>query len=87
MTVTPRRRFGLVGLLSVALLAAAASPAAAAGPAVPSLSWHACNSDQSLAQCATVRVPLDYDAPSGATTSLALARVPATDANHAARSL
>ena len=79
MTVVTLRRLGLMGLLSVAVNAAAASPAAAADPAVASIKWQACGSDYPAAQCATVKVPLDYDAPSRATTSVALARVPATD--------
>ncbi|HEX8630960.1 MAG TPA: alpha/beta fold hydrolase, partial [Catenuloplanes sp.] len=42
----------------------------------PKLSWKTCFS---YAQCATVRVPLDYDDPTGATTSLAVLRVKARD--------
>jgi pimeloyl-ACP methyl ester carboxylesterase len=80
--VTTLRRLGLMGLLSLAFLAAAASSSAAAGPAVPSIDWQSCGGDHPTAECATVPVPLDYDQPSGATTPLALARVPATDAKH-----
>jgi len=80
--VTTVRRLGVMGLLSIAFVAAAASPSAAAGPAVPSIDWQPCGGDFPKAECATVEVPLDYDQPSRATTSLALARVPATDAKH-----
>jgi pimeloyl-ACP methyl ester carboxylesterase len=82
IAVTTLRRLGLMGLLSVAFVAAAASPAAAAEPAVPSIDWQACGSDYPKAECATAEAPLDYDQPSRATTPLALARVPATDAKH-----
>ena len=81
-TVSTRRRLGLTGALWLACVAMAASPAAATGPAVPSIDWQACGSDQPTAECATVDVPLDYDEPSGASTPLALARIPATDAEH-----
>ena len=40
----------------------------------PKIRWYNC---YEWAQCATVRVPLDYDRPYGATTSLALLRVKA----------
>jgi pimeloyl-ACP methyl ester carboxylesterase len=73
---TRRRRFGLVGLLSVAAVATGPSPAAATDPVIR---WATCGGDHPGAQCATVRVPLDYDAPSRAATSLALARISATD--------
>lgn len=82
ITVMTLRRLGLMGLLSLAFVATAASPAVAADPTVPSIDWQACGSDYPKAECATVEVPLDYDEPSGATTPLALARFPATDAEH-----
>ena len=82
ITIPTLRRLGLMGLLSVAFVAAAVSPSAAADPAVPSIDWLSCGSDYPKAECATVEVPLDYDQPSRATTPLALARVPATDAEH-----
>jgi pimeloyl-ACP methyl ester carboxylesterase len=40
----------------------------------PTISWYKC---YSWAQCATVKVPLDYDRPKGPTTKLALLRVKA----------
>ncbi len=66
IAVSTLRRLGLMGLLSVAVFAAAASPSAAAGPAVPSIGWQSCGSDFPKAECATVTVPLDYDQPSRA---------------------
>jgi pimeloyl-ACP methyl ester carboxylesterase len=42
----------------------------------PKLAWYKC---YDWAQCATARVPLDYDQPNGKTTELALLRVKATN--------
>ncbi len=42
----------------------------------PKLDWYSCFD---YAECATVRLPLDYDKPKGATTELALLRVKAKD--------
>jgi pimeloyl-ACP methyl ester carboxylesterase len=65
------------GLLATPMAAAAptATPAATAA-AVPSLHWTDCGDGF---QCATARVPLDYDRPRGAKISLALIRLPAGD--------
>jgi pimeloyl-ACP methyl ester carboxylesterase len=52
------------------------TPAAVAAPPVPELHWSDCGEGF---QCATARVPLDYDHPRGPTISLALARLPASD--------
>jgi pimeloyl-ACP methyl ester carboxylesterase len=52
-----------------------ATAAAPTGPAVPELRWSSC---YQRFQCATVRVPLDYDRPRGALISLALIRLPAS---------
>jgi pimeloyl-ACP methyl ester carboxylesterase len=46
---------------------------------VPELDWQPCGEGFPGYECATATVPLDYDHPHGATTSLALARYPATD--------
>ena len=47
---------------------------------VPTLNWTPCAEfPGSGIECTTAKVPLDYDNPSGATTELVLARVPATD--------
>ena len=70
----------LAGFL-LAGVAAAPSPAAAAPPrkgvdavATPKLNWYRC---YDYAECATVRLPLDYDQPRGATTEIAVLRVKA----------
>jgi pimeloyl-ACP methyl ester carboxylesterase len=79
---------GLTGTL-LAGAAVVPAPAAPAAPAdvtsrqeaervdrvpTPDLQWYACYGS---AQCATVRLPLDYDEPDGATTEIALLRVKA----------
>ncbi len=73
-----------LGLLNVP--SATAQPAAAPVPAqvvapVPTLEWTRCEYlPRSL--CATAEVPLDYDDPTGPTTLIDLAKVPALDASH-----
>jgi pimeloyl-ACP methyl ester carboxylesterase len=67
---------GLLASLLAAPTAAAAPPDSAGGPAVPRLRWAPCGDGL---ECATARVPLDYDRPSGATITLALIRLPASD--------
>ncbi|SDT02026.1 TAP-like protein [Microlunatus soli] len=47
----------------------------------PRLNWYPCN-DYDGAQCATVKLPLDYDKPNGAKVELALLKMPATDPDH-----
>jgi pimeloyl-ACP methyl ester carboxylesterase len=72
----------ITAALAGALVAAAAAvPATAAGhrsgvDAVPTpkLGWYKC---YDYAECATVRLPLDYDNPRGATTEIAVLRVKA----------
>jgi pimeloyl-ACP methyl ester carboxylesterase len=77
-----------------------APPAAVAGPAstrtgslearrvdavpTPKLGWYSC---YGWAQCATAKVPLDYDRPTGKQISLALLRVKARDQRHRIGSL
>jgi len=69
-----------VGLLAVALSAGAVRPPAAA--AAP-LAWKPCaDRAQRGYQCATLRVPLDYDEPDGRTIRLAVIRREATDPGH-----
>jgi pimeloyl-ACP methyl ester carboxylesterase len=63
------------GLLAMPTAAAAPTRTAAAA-AVPTLDWTDCGDGF---QCATARVPLDYDHPHGAKISLALIRLPAGD--------
>jgi pimeloyl-ACP methyl ester carboxylesterase len=80
-----RKLGAMVGVAVLALLAqlAPAVPATAA-PATSSIAWKACRDGF---QCATVRVPLDYDTPGGTTISLALIRLPAGDPNRRIGSL
>jgi pimeloyl-ACP methyl ester carboxylesterase len=61
-----------------------ASTAAGGSPPVPTIAWTPCDDGF---ECAQVPVPLDYDAPRGATISLALVRLPATDQAHRIGSL
>lgn len=63
-------------VLSISLTQAA--NADGGGPRVPDLDWLPCP-DFPEAECATARVPLDYDNPQGPRTSIALARIPASD--------
>jgi hypothetical protein len=70
---------GLLGSLLAAPAATAGStltPSAPADPPVPRLRWKDCGEGL---DCTTARVPLDYDRPHGATSSLALIRLPASD--------
>lgn len=65
--------------MKAALLLAVAGAAGAVGAAeVPALEWRACTARPAF-ECATARVPLDYDRPDGPTTRIALARVRASD--------
>jgi pimeloyl-ACP methyl ester carboxylesterase len=68
----------LVASVAVALVGCAVS-AAAAVAAAPSVGWSKCFAKIGVFECGTVQVPLDYDAPNGATISIALVRLPATD--------
>src|SRR5262245_51384533 len=82
MTHLPRLAVGLVAGVLAGSVAAAPAAATPAGPAVPTIGWHDCGAAHPGFECATVAVPLDYDQPRGATTTLALARKPATDPAH-----
>jgi pimeloyl-ACP methyl ester carboxylesterase len=55
------------------------APGQAAATGKPPLTWTPCFSDVGPFECATASVPLDYDRPRGATISIALTRLPATD--------
>ena len=54
---------------------------------MPVLNWAPCGGDFPGAECATALVPLDYDHPTGPTTEIALARIPAADPAHKIGSL
>src|SRR5690349_21028896 len=72
---------GAAALLASGVPAVAAPTAASTTAAVPQLAWASCGDDPALAafECATATVPTDHDEPDGATTTLALTRLPATD--------
>ena len=82
MRISVTRRWSLAVALAALLVAWLGGPAAAAGggsaPRVPTIDWQPCGDDFPGLECATVDVPLDYDAPRGRQTEIALARVPAT---------
>jgi pimeloyl-ACP methyl ester carboxylesterase len=79
-------------------IAATPGPAAAAAPdrtsrtekqrvdavPTPKLGWYKC---YETAECATTRLPLDYDKPKGATTEIAVLRIKAKDQKHKIGSL
>jgi pimeloyl-ACP methyl ester carboxylesterase len=72
------------GVRALAVLVAAivvcSGLAAGAAVAAPSrVAWSPCHAKLGPFQCGTVQVPLDYDRPDGATISIALVRLPATD--------
>ena len=66
-------------LAAAAALMITGTPAVQADPGVPRINWQACGPEHPGFDCAQVKVPLDYDNPRGATTTVALARKPATD--------
>lgn len=67
-------------LISSAMIGAAPQAGAAAPEvAVPRLAWSSCGPGLEDFDCATVEVPTDYDRPRGATTTIALTRLPAGD--------
>jgi pimeloyl-ACP methyl ester carboxylesterase len=76
------------GAVTVAQPNPAAARAAAQVAAVPTpkLAWKPCAGKPKY-RCARVRVPLDYDAPTGATVSLSVVRRPADDPGHRLGSL
>ena len=65
-----------LAVLAVACVFAWPAHASAAQIGGRGIEWQPCNEQF---QCATVRVPLDYDRPRSGTIALALARLPATD--------
>ncbi|MQA06764.1 MAG: alpha/beta fold hydrolase [Streptosporangiales bacterium] len=79
---------GVVAVVSGLGMLAATAGQAVAAPAdqprqvvapVPELDWRGCGEGLAGFQCAVAEVPTDYDRPHGATTSIALTRLPATD--------
>ena len=70
-------RFVLASVAIACAVAGAAAGGAAAGPG--KIAWSKCYAGMGPFECGTVQVPLDYGQPDGATISLALVRLPATD--------
>jgi pimeloyl-ACP methyl ester carboxylesterase len=70
----------LVCVVAVLVTATAALPSPAQAIAQPAIAWEPCAlPEMPTRECAKLAVPLDYDEPDGATITLAVARVPATD--------
>jgi pimeloyl-ACP methyl ester carboxylesterase len=94
------RRLITAGIAGVMVTGMLAAPAAAGTPAMskssvaerarvdrvatPKPGWYKC---YDTAECATVRLPLDYDQPKGPTTEIAVLRVKAKDQKHKIGSL
>ncbi len=75
-------------LVCAALLCVCAGAAAGTAAAAPGkIAWSKCYAKQGPVECGTVQVPLDYDDANGATISLAVIRLPATDPAHRIGSL
>ena len=74
----------IAAVLAAAVLVVPTTAAAVPATAVPKINWGSCGNDPKLAafQCASVEVPTDYDYPRGATTTIALTRLPASDPAH-----
>jgi len=72
-------RFTVLAAAAALMITGTPAVQASGGPAVPKIDWAACGAEHPGFECASVKVPLDYDDPRGATTSIALARKPATD--------
>ncbi|GIF10191.1 alpha/beta hydrolase [Actinoplanes teichomyceticus] len=93
-----RSRLVVAGIAGIALVAGSSVAAEAASPArtskieskrvdsvpTPKLGWYKC---YEIAECATVKLPLDYDKPKGAKTEIAVLRVKAKDQKHKIGSL
>lgn len=80
-----RLRVVLAVLALLCIFAGTTAGGAGAGPG--KISWSKCYADQGPFECGSVQVPLDYDEPNGATISLAVIRLPATDPAHRIGSL
>ena len=66
----------VLGVLAALCLLACPAQASAAQTRERGIEWQPCNE---RFQCATVRVPLDYDRPRSGKIAIALARLPASD--------
>ena len=74
-----RRAMRAAVSLAVVLVVALIAPGQAAATGTTRLDWTPCFTDVGPFECATRPVPLDYDRSTGATISIALTRLPATD--------
>ena len=83
MTWALRIRRGAAAL-AVSFAALAALGAGTAHASAGKIGWGKCHGQF---QCGTLQVPLDYSKPNGATISLAVVRLPATDRAHRIGSL
>jgi hypothetical protein len=72
------RSASVVSLAAVLLVVAGAQASADPAQIRFKIAWSACEKSPQT-QCGTLRVPIDWSKPSGATVSLAVARRPAKD--------
>ena len=73
-------RVVLATIVTVSLFAGVVGSArVSASRPEPSLAWSACYADFGPFECATIRVPLDYDRPNGSKISVAMVRLPAAN--------
>lgn len=95
MATHTKRTARTTAVTAAALMLLGTASAAVAGPAetprqppsaaqveapVPEIAWEDCEGEGLEAfDCASVEVPTDYDEPDGATTTIAMTRLPATD--------
>jgi pimeloyl-ACP methyl ester carboxylesterase len=77
----PWRSAGSASLASILLIVGGAQASADPGQPRFKIAWSACEKSPQT-QCGTLKVPLDWSKPSGATISLAVARRPAKDPQH-----
>src|SRR5215207_951183 len=85
MTAGQRPRRGLIAAVCALAATLIIGVPAASATQAPTLKWRACG--DAGAQCATAKVPKDYDSPSRGTLKLAVAKSPATDQKHKLGSL
>ena len=75
-------------MAAVAVVCVCAGALAGEASAAPGkIAWSKCYAQMGPFECGTVQVPLDYDSPNGATISIAVVRLPATDPAHRIGSL
>jgi len=74
----------LAAVAAVLIIPSQAAGSQSTEPPVPVLRWSGCGGGF---ECATARVPLDYDNPAGPRISLSLIKLPATDQRHRIGSL